>query len=84
MRHLVTPLMLSAAALATACSSPVVGYRTFEADPAAARAAARETAAFERAERAERRQERRERLMDEADAVRRATGGYGVDVLIVR
>ena len=68
MRHLVTPLMLSAAALATACSSPVVGYRTFEADPAAARAAARETAAFERAERAERRQERRERLMDEADA----------------
>lgn len=84
MRHLIHPLLLASVALTTACSSPVVGYRTFEADPAAARAAALETAAFERAERAERRQERRERLMDEADAVRRASGGRGADVLLVR
>ena len=84
MRTYFIPFLMAAASLLVACSSPVVGYRTFEADPAAAATAARETAAMERAERAERRRERRESTMDEADAIRRASGGRGADVLIVR
>lgn len=83
MRRFTSPSLLLIAALATACSSQVVGYRSLEADPAAARLAARETDAFERAERAERRQERREHLMDGADAALRASGGRGASVLVV-
>lgn len=84
MRLFATSFLLCSAALLTACSSPVVGYRTYDPDPVTAAAASRDTAAFERADRAERRQERREMLMDEADAAYRASGGRGADVLIVR
>ena len=49
MRTYFIPFLMAAASLLVACSSPVVGYRTFEADPAAAATAARETAAMERA-----------------------------------
>ena len=45
MRTYFIPFLMAAASLLVACSSPVVGYRTFEADPAAAATAARETAA---------------------------------------
>ena len=46
MRRFTSPSLLLIAALATACSSPVVGYRSLEADPAAARLAAREDGAL--------------------------------------
>ncbi|MEJ3959792.1 hypothetical protein WGP40_05530 [Brachymonas sp. G13] len=82
MKHHLSLLLMLSIGL-SACTSIVTGHR--QIDSAAAADLAVQSAqirAAERQERAEFRQEERESLMDQADAIQRATGGNAAAYLI--
>ena len=82
MKHTLSILLLLSAGL-SACTSVTTGYRQIDdsASVGMASASARIREA-ERQERAEFRQEERESMMDQADAIQRATSGGSVTYLM--
>lgn len=82
MKYALSIILLSSASL-SACTAVTTGYRQIDASVSAdmARESVRIREA-ERQERAEFRQEDRESLMDQADAIQRATGGNAAAYLV--